>query len=128
MAMRSVTPITPVVRSTQAVDALLSPGAGSLPGGCPPAPVVWAHDNRSRSAAETHHPAVDGESLAGDPADGLDQHRALLGLDPLVQRLDRVVLEHRHGRLGDDRAGVDTVIDDEERAAGDLHAVLQRLG
>ena len=52
------------------------------------------HDNGSAaSPTETHHPAVDGEALAGDPADGVDQHRPLDDLDPLVQRLDGVVVQ-----------------------------------
>ena len=37
-------------------------------------------------------------------------------LDPLVQRLDGVVVLDRHRGLGDDRAGVDAGVDDEERA------------
>ena len=49
-------------------------------------------------------------------------------LDPLVQGLDGVVVRDRHRGLGDDRAGVDAVVDDEERGAGDLDAVRQRVG
>ena len=54
--------------------------------------------------------------------------RALLGLDPLVERLDGVVVLDADRSLLDDRAGVDPVVDDEQRAAGDLAAVGQGLG
>src|SRR3954454_4609247 len=63
------------------------------------------------SAAEPHGAPLDGVPLVGDPADGLDQHHPLGGLDPLVQRLRGVVLEHRDGGLGDDRSAVDTRVD-----------------
>ena len=42
--------------------------------------------------------------------------------------VDGVVVLDRHRRLGDDRAGVDARVDDEQRAAGDLDAVRQRVG
>ena len=58
----------------------------------------------------------------------VDQHRPLGDLDPLVQRLDVVVVLDRHRRLGHDRAGVDAGVDDEQRRAGDLDAVRQRVG
>ena len=52
---------------------------------------------------------------------------ALGGLDALVQRLLVVVVGHRHGDLGDDRAGVDAGVDDEQRRTGDLDAVGERV-
>ena len=61
----------------------------SLPGGCPPAPVVCGQPSR-RSPKRTS--AVDREPVARHPADRLDQHPPLLDLDPLVQRLDGVVV------------------------------------
>ena len=47
---------------------------------------------------------------------------ALDVLDPLVQRLDGVVGEDRHGLLGEDRAVVDLERREVHRAAGDLDA------
>ena len=38
-----------------------------------------------------------------------------------------VVGEHGHGGLGDDRPGVDTLVDDVDGHAGELHAVGQRV-
>ena len=49
-------------------------------------------------------------------------------LDALVQRLDGVVGQHGHGFLGEDRALVDLEAGDVDGAAGDLHAVLERVG
>jgi len=63
----------------------------------------------------------------GHPSDGLDEHLALGDLDPLVQCRLVVVVEHRHRALGDDRPGVDAVVHDEQRAAGDLDAVVERV-
>src|SRR3954469_11229490 len=91
----------------------------------------WLPTRASRVAhtlAEPDDPAVDREALPRDPADRVDQHRPLLGLDPLVQRLDALTVDDRDGRLSHDRPGVDAVVDDEERAAGHLHAVRQGLG
>ena len=38
-----------------------------------------------------------------------------------------VVVEHRHRDLRDDRPGVDAGVDEEQRGAGDLHAVGERV-
>ena len=43
------------------------------------------------------------------------------------KRLHRVVIQHRHRRLHDDRAGVQVLIHEMHRAAGDLDAVFERL-
>src|SRR6185436_630345 len=48
-------------------------------------------------------------------------------LDAFVQGLDSVVLVHVDGALGHDRTGVNARVDDEQRAAGDLDAVLERF-
>ena len=56
--------------------------------------------------------AVDRPSLAGHPADGPDQHLPLGDLDPLVQGLGGVVVVDGHRDLGDDGAGVDSLVDD----------------
>jgi hypothetical protein len=70
---------------------------------------------------------VDGPALAGHPAHRADEQRALGDLDPLVQRRLVVVVAHRHGRLGQHRARVDALVDQEHGAAGDLHPVSQRV-
>ena len=114
----------------------MSPGPGSLPGGCPPAPVVWGHDNGSRQARPTRpahrpnrtsRPSTENPSRAIRPTASTSISRSV-GLDPLVQRRDRVVRQHRHRGLRHDRAGVDARVDDEQRAARHLHAVLECLG
>ena len=58
--------------------------------------------------ADANPAAVHRDALARDPADRVDEHRPLGGLDPLVERLDVVVLGHLDRHLRDDRAGVDT--------------------
>ena len=78
-------------------------------------------------AADANPAAVDRDPLARDPADRVDEHRPLGGLDPLVERLDVVVLGHLDRHLGDDRAGVDARVDHEEGRPGDLDAVLERV-
>ena len=52
---------------------------------------------------------------------------ALDRFDAFVQRLLRVVVEHRHGRLGQDRSVVDLDGDEMHGASGDLHAVNERV-
>ena len=69
----------------------------SLPGGRPPAPVVWPQP-RGSEPAEPDRAALDHEALAGHPADRVDEHRALGDLDPLVQGLDGVVVRDRDRR------------------------------
>src|SRR3546814_21185924 len=60
--------------------------------------------------------------------DGFGVQAALDGLDALVQRRLVVVGQHGHRLLGEDRPGVDLAGRDVDRAAGDLHAVLERGG
>ena len=43
------------------------------------------------------------------------------------ERFHRVVVQHRHRRLNQDRAGVQILVHEMHGAAGDLDAVLQRL-
>ena len=57
-------------------------------------PTVTAVEAPS-SAPEMDRAALDPKALPGDPADRLDQHPALLDLDPLVQRLDVVVVAQK---------------------------------
>ena len=47
---------------------------------------------RSRSTPMPHLAPSTADTLAGHPADGVDEHRPLGDLDPLVQRLDGVVV------------------------------------
>ena len=77
--------------------------------------------------ADPHLPVGDGEAFAGDPAHGVDEHRPLGDLDPLVQDVDVVVVLHGHDGLRDDRPGVDPLVDDEQRRAGDLDPVGERV-
>jgi len=51
----------------------------------------------------------------------------LLTLDPRVQRLRVIVVEHRHRRLCNDRPAVEVGVDEVDRDAGQLRAVRQRL-
>src|SRR4051812_36227224 len=75
-----------VAHPRQSCAARVTPGPGEL-------------ERRVGSSAETDHAALDGEALVSDPADRLDQHHPLGGLDPLVQRLRGVVLQHRYRAL-----------------------------
>ena len=43
------------------------------------------------------------------------------------ERLHGIVVQHRHGGLHDDGAGVQVFVDEVDGAAGDFDAVLQRL-
>ena len=49
----------------------------------------------------------------------------LHGVDALREAVVGVVVEHRHGPLGDDGAGVETFVDEVHGHAGDLDAVAQ---
>ena len=71
--------------------------------------------------------AVDGPPLTGHPADRADQQRALGDLDPLVQARLVVVIVHRHRRLGEHRARVHALVDQEHGAAGHLDPVAERV-
>ena len=51
----------------------------------------------------------------------------LLDQDARRQRLDGVVVQHRHRRLQHDRPGVEIRVHQMHRRAGDAHAVLERL-
>ena len=51
----------------------------------------------------------------------------LLNLDARVKRLGRVVFENRHGLLDDDGTGVCPCVDEVNRDASDLAAVVERL-
>jgi hypothetical protein len=80
--------------------------------------------DRNRVTADPYLPVVaDGPALAGHPADRVDEQRALGDLDPLVQCRLVVVIVYRHRRLGEHRARVDALVDQEHGAAGDLHPV-----
>src|SRR3954467_10151591 len=82
---------------------------------------------RARTVLPTQpHPAAGYRpSLADQPAHVLDELAPLDVLDPLGERLLRVVGPDRHGDPRDDRAGVDAAVHEVERGAGDLHAVRQ---
>ena len=51
-------------------------------------------------------------------ANRLGIEAVLFDEDPRRQRLDRVVVEHRHRRLQDDRAGVEIAVDEMDGRAG----------
>ena len=72
-------------------------------------------------------PVLDGEAFGQRACRALDEHHPLGGLDPFVEGLDGVVVLDGHRGLGDDRPGVDTGVDDEQRRTGHLHAVLERV-
>ena len=48
-------------------------------------------------------------------------------VDALVQTFGRIGVQHWHGLLADDRTGIHARIHKMHRAAGHLHAALQRL-
>src|SRR5690349_13980476 len=62
-----------------------------------------------------------------DESDGLGIDAVLLYEDTSGEGLDCVVIEYRHGGLDDDGAGIEIFVDEVDGAAGDLHAVGQRL-
>src|SRR5438309_191420 len=66
-------------------------------------------------------------SGADKPAHRLHEQRALGGLDSLMQGGLVIVIVDGNGCLRDDRAAVGTGIDQEDGAAGNLRAVLQRV-
>ena len=48
-------------------------------------------------------------------------------MNAFVQRLGRVVIEHRNGLLPDDRSGIHARIHEMDRASGHFYAMFQRL-
>src|SRR5690606_37986304 len=66
-------------------------------------------------------PAGQRAPVPPQPADEVDEQLALLHLDPLVQRLLGVAVEDLDRALGEDRAGVDSCVDEVRRRPGDLH-------
>jgi hypothetical protein len=48
-------------------------------------------------------------------------------MDPLMQRLRRIIVHHRNRLLSDDRPGVNSGIHKMHGAASDLYAMIQRL-
>ena len=62
-------------------------------------------------------------AVAGEPPHDLDEQPSLDFLDALVQRALVVLVPDLDHALGDDRAGVDAVVDEVDGAAGDLDAV-----
>src|SRR5699024_1082682 len=65
-------------------------------------------------SADVHAAALHPPALARQPADLLHQLGALGDLDPLGEGLLGVLVQHRHRGLGDDRAGVHSVVDHEQ--------------
>lgn len=49
------------------------------------------------------------------------------GMNALMQTFRRVLVQHLHGLLADDRAGIHAGIHEMHRAAGHFHTVIQRL-
>src|SRR4051794_1613417 len=79
------------------------------------------------SSWDGHLPAGDGPALADQAADILDELAPFGVLDAFGQGLFGVVVEDRYRDLRDDRPGVHTGIDEEERGTGELHAVGERV-
>ena len=80
----------------------------------------------SWSTADPHLPATDGPAFADHPAHRADEQRARSAtLISLVQRRLVVIVRYLDAGLRHDRSRVHPVIDDEDSAAGDLHAVGQ---
>src|SRR5205814_981991 len=75
--------------------------------------------------AERGAAALAGDAALGDGADHLGVEAVLLGEDAGGEALLVVAVLDRHGRLGDDRAGVDALVDEVHGAAGELDAVLE---
>lgn len=48
-------------------------------------------------------------------------------LDPFVEGGGGVAVEDRHGALGEDRAGIDALVHEVDRAAGDFDAIVEGL-
>src|SRR5207245_11375651 len=74
-----------------------------------------------------HAAALDAEAAFEHEAHGLGVNAVLLFQDAVGQRLECIVIEHRHCRLRDDGAGVEVFIHDVHCAAAPFHPVLQRL-
>src|SRR5258708_24259019 len=51
----------------------------------------------------------------------------LLFENPCRQRLDRILIQHRDGRLDEDWPRVEALVHEMNRASGDLHSMLQCL-
>src|SRR5699024_4739488 len=100
--------------------------ASRLPPGVSPRSRAFAKEGRGRSA-DQHAAALHPPAFARQAADLLHQLGTLGDLDPLGEGLLGVLVQHRHRGLGDDHAGVHSVVDHEQGGAGDLHAVLQRV-
>src|SRR5699024_1379914 len=75
--------------------------------------------------SDMHAPALHPPAFTRQAAGVVHQLGPFGLLDPLGEGLLGVLIEHRDGALGDDRAGVHPLVDHEEGGAGDLHPVLQ---
>src|SRR5690606_41468870 len=82
---------------------------------------------RSCGSEDRYLPLGDRPAAPGQPADVGDELGAVGDLDAFGEGVFGVVVQDRHGDLGDDRPGVDTFVDEEQRGTGDPHAVVQRV-
>ena len=86
-------------------------------------------DARVRPIEVKRHVApVDGEGFGEQQGDRPRQQTVLDGADPVVEGRDVVAGQDRHGLLDDDRAAVEGLVHEMDGAAGDGHAVGERVG
>ncbi len=77
--------------------------------------------------AKLDRPAGDRPASSQHRGDRVREQRPFCRLDPLRQRLLVVAVEHRHGLLRHHRPAVQAGVHQEDGAAGDLHAVGERV-
>src|SRR4051812_23974819 len=96
----------------------------------------WRSSSTTRTAVnsrkvlrvlELHAAALNRPLAVEDDPDRLWIEAMFLDQNPLRQRVDRVVVSDRYGRLQDDRTAVQFVRDQMDGRAADPHAVVERL-
>ena len=70
---------------------------------------------------------MDFDGTPGDSGNAFRIELVLSRVDSLVQALRGVIIEHGHGLLADNRAGIDSGIHEVNGAAGDFNAGIKRL-
>jgi hypothetical protein len=86
-----------------------------------------SQSTRSSKLGPKHSAANDSHPALRDGGDAFGVKLMLGHLDPRMQRLGGILIEHRHGLLPYNRAGIDAGIDIVDGAAGDFDAGIEGL-
>src|SRR5579883_56633 len=82
---------------------------------------------RLRSWQDPGSAPFDEHASVGDQPNRLGKRTVLFGQNSLRERFLSVALQDRHRALKNDRPAVDLIVDEMDRAPGDLHPVAKRI-